>query len=372
MRIGIDAGCLGVVDIRLKTGVYSAVSQIIYHLSKIDKKNSYILYSQNRIQREYINQLGNNFQNKVAGPSRFWLTVGLSKQIITDRLDLFIGFNQALPFIKAKKNLVVVHDLAFELFPQYYPLEGKRLSRLTKFAVRRADKIVAVSNSTKKDIGRLYKVAEDKIQVIYHGKDDCFKPVQSTSIGKIRKKYHIANPYFLYVGSFKPVKNIINLLKGYAYYSKNNENAYPLVLAGSDYWMERDMQKMLDLKYPYKGVINLGFLLRKDLPALYSGSISLVSPSYYEGFGLPILEAMASGIPVIASDRGSIKEITDGSQILVNPDNLQEIGEAMLEVVRNKQLRSKMIKKGLEKSKQFAWKKTANEYLKVINDLTRL
>lgn len=369
MIIGVDAGGLGVSDKRLQTGVYVSVLELLKHLSKLDSTNKYLLYSLIPIDNKILKELGSNFKNKVVRPKKYWLSLSLSIEIFRKKPDIFLGFNQALSRYHPEKSVVLVHDLAFEHFPDCYKDSGSRLSRLTRFAVDHANIIVTPSIATKKDIVRFYGVREEKIEVIYHGITSHFRPAIDRKINSIKKKYKLNKPYFLFIGSLKPVKNIPRLLEGFSLFLTKTKKPYKLVLTGSDYWLDKEINERIKRLKLDDQVINLGFIPGKDLPALYSGCLAFVSPSLYEGFGLPILEAMACGVPVITSDRGAIPEIVENAAIIVNPLDGIDISRALIKVATDRKLVLSLRKRGIKRAKMFNWDNAANKYLNIIKKI---
>lgn len=365
MIIGVDAACLAVTEERLKVGVFYSTLSLLRELTRLDRKSIYRLYSFIPIQAGIMSQLGANVENVVVTQKRLWLSVGLSTEFLRRKYDVFLGFNQALPFYHSQKSIVVIHDLAFELFPNAYDLKAvRKLSWQTKYAVKYASRIISVSQSTKKDLMRIYKVPSEKISVVHHGIDDIFTPQDEIKILQMKKKYKIDSNYFLFLGSLKRVKNILNILKAFKMFKKNTHKV-KLILLGSDYWITDEIRNQLielsqDIIYP-------GYVARSDLPAFYAGAIALVSPSYYEGFGLPILESMACGTPVITSPVGSITEIVDEAAALVNPESVEEIKDAMQQLSGKPELRNTLIQKGLIQAKKFSWEKAARRYFDIIH-----
>lgn len=365
MIIGVDAACLAVSEERLKTGVFYTTLSLLRELTRLDGQSIYRLYSFNPIPNGIMSQFGRNTENVVVTPKRLWMSVGLSIEFFRGKKDVFLGFNQALPFYHPRNSIVIVHDLAFELFPDCY--EGKtarKLSWQSKYAATHASHIISVSESTKSDLVKFYKIAREKISVVHHGIDDMFKPQTLETISQMKRKYKIEGEYFLFLGSLKRVKNVFNILQSFKLFIKSTQKI-KLVLAGSDYWMDRDIRNVINSLS--SDLIQLKYIPRSDLPAIYSGAIVLVSPSLYEGFGLPIIESMACGSPVIASQVGSISEIADGAAILVNPESVSEITGAMQRMFTEPELRNTLIQKGLLQAKKFLWEKAAKEYMDIIN-----
>lgn len=369
MIIGVDAGCLSVVDERLRVGVYQLSYNLLDNLSKLDRLNKYLLYSFLPVSQDILSRFGENMGNRILRPRRFWLTARVSLEFLLRRPDIFLGLGQALPFFHPIKSIIFVYDLAFEYYQNCYPDTFNKLSRQTKYAACHSDKIIAISNSTKDDLIKLYGIPKRKIEVAYPGVDPIFKPQSSKKINKVKEKHNLKKPYFLFVGSLKPIKNIPRIIEGFYKFLKVTNKPYQLVLVGSDFWLDKKIPRYIKKMKLEKEIVNLGYLQRKELPGIYSGAIAFISPSLYEGFGIPLLEAMACSTPVITSNVGSMSEVVDDAGLLVNPENIDEIGKSLIEIVRNRDLRNRLKRRGLERVKKFSWKKFALKVLTAINSL---
>ena len=369
MIIGVDAGCLSVVDKRLKVGVYQLAFNLLSNLTKIDKANKYLLYSFLPISQKTLLNFGSNVENRVLRPKKFWLTGRISLEFLFKKPDMFLGLGQAIPILHSLKSIVFVYDLAFEYYQNCYPDTFNKLSKQTKYAASHSDKIIAISNSTRDDLIKLYDIPKRKIEVAYPGMDPIFKPQSLKKINEVKEKYHLKKPYFLFVGSLKPIKNIPRIMKGFYEFLKTTNNSYQLVLVGSDFWLDKKITKYIKKMGLEKKIINLGYLQREELPVIYSGATAFISPSLYEGFGIPLLEAMACGTPVITSRVGSIPEVVGDASLFVDPYSLDEIKESFIKITGNKGLRDTLKRKGLERVKKFSWNKFASEVLIAINNL---
>jgi len=346
--IGVDCGCLGIKDKYQQTGVWRFAVEILSSLTHKDKKNQYLLYSFEKIPPEILGIFGQHVKNLVLKPKKFWLSGRLSAEFLIRKPDLFLGLSQALPFYHPYPSIVFVHDLAFEKYPQAYGNSYKRLSRQTKFAVKHANKIVAVSNATKGDLVKLYGVAENKIEVIYHGVGNNFQPKEGQ---KTRK------PTILFVGTLKPVKNIKKLVAAFKNFNRKMKNNYQLVLAGTN-----------ELKIPSDEEVKVvGFVDDKDLPSIYSAAEIFLSPALSEGFGLPIAEAMACGLPVVTSDIPSSHEIAGSAALYADPDNINDISEKLYLLATDRKLAKKLGQEGIKRAKMFTWEKSAEKLLGIIN-----
>lgn len=357
MLIGVDCGCLGIKDKRLKVGVYRLVENLLLSLGKIDKKNSYLLYSFYPIDRSLLSSFGNRMKNVVVSPSRGWMKIWLPLRIRKDKPDVFLALSQAIPesllFSPTPYTIDFVYDLAFEKFPDMYPGSLTKLQRNSREAAEKSELIITISNSTKRDLRNIYKIKSNKIKVSY--------PSVSSRILVKGKKYKANKPYFLFVGAMKQTKNVPGLIRGFNYFLKKSNLDYDLYIVGGDKWVDPGIErKNNNIKF-------FGFVTDKKLSSLYKGAVAFVSPSFYEGFGMSFLEAMKLGCPVIGSNTGSIPEVLGNAGIMVNPKNVKQLEDAMIEISLNSKIRKQMIKRGFKRVGNFSWNNFAADVLTAIN-----
>lgn len=360
MIIGVDAGCLGIKDERLKVGVYRLSFNLLKELGRKNEKNEYRLYSFYPIEKRVMASFGQGMRNFVLRPKRGWFGLRLPLELRIRPVDAFLGLSQALPY-SSSHNILLVHDLAFEHYPKFYPGSYKSLSKNTKIALKRADKIIAISESTKKDLVNLYGVLEDKIRVCYPGVDKNFNPKG--------KKFNLDTPYFLFVGALKRIKNIPLILKAFAQFLDKTKTQFKFILVGGDLWLDPEIPRTIREFNLEEKVLMTGFVKDQDLPKFYRGAVAFISPSLYEGFGITHLEAMACGTPVIAAKVSSMPEIVGQAGILVNPKSEEEIEEAMLKIFEDKKLRNTFVRKGLVQARRFSWAKFAAQILNLTEEV---
>jgi glycosyltransferase involved in cell wall biosynthesis len=230
--------------------------------------------------------------------------------------------------------------------------------------------IIAVSEATKKDLVKVMKVSPKRIKVIHEAVDQkIFRKQPESKINLVRKKYGLAKDYFIYVGTIQPRKNLVRLIEAF---SKMPSKKYDLVLAGKPGWLYDEIYQAPKKFGVEERVKFLGFVDTEDLTSLYSGALSFVFPSLYEGFGLPILEAMACRLPVLTSNTSSMPEVSGSRAILVDPKNVEDIAKGLNLLSRNEKLRTELANKGWEWSKSFSWEKTARETLKVLEEARKI
>ena len=360
MNIGVDAGCLGIEDKRLKVGVYQLALNLFCQLGKIDKKNNYRLYTFNPILPRVMKKFGSRMENIVLWPVKGWMYLRLPIEFLSRKPDVFLALGQAMPSFHPFRTIGLVYDLAFEFFPDCYPKSLKKLRRNTKYLVKNADHLVTISKSSKKDLVQVYDVPNKKISVIYPGVSSIFKPKG--------EKQLFGKPYFLFVGALKRTKNIPFVLRSFARFLKKSKQGFYLVIVGGNLWLDPEIAKTIERFSLSKQVLMPGFIKEKDLPKFYRGATAFVSPSLYEGFGMTLLEAMACGCPVVTSKKGATVEVVGEAGILVDPTGEKELVEAMEKINNNEKLREAIIKRGLKQSEKFSWKKFAQGVLEVINE----
>ena len=371
MKIGIDC--------RMYSSRFTGIGRYVYELTenlfRTDQKNEYVLFF-NEPEFSHFTVPGPRVKKVLVDAPHYSLAeqTKFLRALNKEKLDLmhFTHFNA--PIFYRRPSVVTIHDLTLSFYP------GKKMSSplyrfgyhvTIKSAVRKAKKIIAVSFNTKKDLQKLFHSPDEKISVIYEGVHEKFQPVKDQvdqkKLQNVKEKYKLDKPYLLYTGVWRSHKNLPNLL--HAFHILKNEYGFDgnLVITGRKdpvYAPELE-EKTLSLKLE-DDVIFTGLVEEKDLVPLYNGALAYVFPSLYEGFGLPPLEAMQCGVPVIASDISSIPEICGkGNAVFFDPRSPEDMAEKIFEVTSQKSLREKLIANGLQRVKQFSWTKMTLETLRV-------
>lgn len=285
----------------------------------------------------------------------------------------FNPFRISVPFRKPEgtKFILTIYDLIPLMYPDHYPpgIRGKICWQLNKFLIKKnIDAVITISEASKKDICRLTGVKPEKVHVIYLAPRKIFRPVANhQSLATVQKKFGLSNPFALYVGDINYNKNIPLLLKACRLAE------IPLVICGR----QAKVVEVMDLNHPelshiknlnWNNVIRLGFVSDEDLVKIYNLAAVYIQPSLYEGFGLPLLEANASGCPVVASKIQSLVEIAENAAIFVNPKNTEKFADNIRLVLSDSALKEDLTKKGLENANRYSWIKTAEETLKVYHE----
>lgn len=365
MRIGIDVRKIN------DFGIGTYIQNLVKYLLQLDKQNQYFLFFNHQdienysYPKELVVKLIDN-SPKYSIREHF----SLSHQAKKYDLQLFHEPHYTLPYFLKCKKVVSIHDLIHLKFPQNLP--GKKAHIYAKFmlgqAVKKADKILTGSENTKNDIMKIFKTNQRKIEVIYYGVDEIFKQVKDQNVlENFRNKYKLPGKYILYSGSMRKHKNWENALKAY---SMLNDKSYNLVLAGVGLQNQKVLEPLVKELEITEKVKIIPFLDYTELVLLYNSASVLFFPTLYEGFGLPVLEAMACGTPVISSNNSSLAEVSGDAAVLVDPVNLKEMAESLEKVLIDTSLRQRMISLGLERAKMFNWKKTAEQTLKIYQALS--
>lgn len=387
MNIGIDIRPL-MSPVRSGVGEYT--HELIDALLKVDTENQYFLfYNSYKNTSQYIpkwkqtnvhyvhKKWPNKFFNiatKIFGiPQIDSIIKETTKTPLPNELDYFFSPNFGFSALTKKtKHILTVHDLSFEFFPEFFSFKQKlwHWAINPKNQCQKADIILTPSENTKRDIITEYKVSAEKIKVIYPGVTCRLTPdseLLETQKLNIIQKYNLPHNYLLFLGTAEPRKNIIGLIE--AFEKACHNTSHSLVIAGYKGWKDKKIyQKFLSSSVKER-VKFIGPVEATDKPALYAASTLFIYPSFYEGFGFPVAEAMACGTPVITSNRSSLPEISSNSTFLINPNRPSELADAITKMLDQKTLREHFKNLGLEQSKKFNWEKSAQEFISKLQHL---
>lgn len=373
MKIGINASFSRKPGSGIGQVTINALRALNFFDFKIFDKNStgsaidYILY----LEKELELKLSEKFKQKIFLPfykrddlirKIIWEKYLLPKKVLKDGCEEFISFYQCPTIINKKINhIMIVHDIIPELFPEYLNNWRKKIYwNLTKKAIQRADRIIAVSQHTKNDLIEYLRITPEKISVNYIDVDPIYKKeVSQADLQSAMKKYDLTPGYIYSGGGLEKRKNIDSLIRAYKLVLEKNKDIPNLVISGK--LMPElaplviDVEKLTkELKLENK-VKLLGFVSQHDLPAIYKNSEFFVYPSLYEGFGLPPLEAMNQGVPIISSDRSSLKEVLGEAGLFFNPDSIEDLAEKIEKLLLDKKLQEELSEKSLNQAKKFSW-----------------
>jgi len=366
---------------RSGVGYYS--ENLLKALVKYIKKEEIILYSNTR---ESFSELGldelnpvekgkellgvNEYKRGFCPIRAFWMQFILPSILKKTKPDLCHFTNYLAPVFTSTPIIVNIYDMTLTQFPEYHYLKKRLLSRpLVPVIAKKAKRIIATSENTKKDIIKHFGIDADKIKVIYCGVAENFKIIEDENkLNEIRNKYKIDRKIILYVGNLEPRKNLVRLIEAFHLLIKKYDVNYKLMLVGLKAWGYREIfQKIKELHLGNK-VIYSGYVDEEDLPLIYNCADVFAYPSLYEGFGLPVVEALACGIPVLTSLSPSLDEVASESTLRVNERDTNAITEGLLKLIQDTRLRKNLIEKGIERAKLFSWDKAARKTLEVYKE----
>lgn len=363
MRIAINVNEL---TLDQNTGVKIYTAEILRALSGIDGENHYILYSASKLPEIY----GKNFENKVVKTSfPFWTYTKLPVLAKKDKPDIFFMPIQSTPFWKKPEDIklvVTVHDVAFRIFPDYFTAKDRLfLNFHTKRAIEMSDAIIVPSEATKWDVLKFYGVTARKINIIHHGIS------QNIAKSDFQRRSDIGEKYILFVGTVQPRKNIANLIRAFEKIKDEatTVSGLRLVICGGRGWMADSAYETAKKSKYRNDIIFAGNVSAEELAGLYKDALLFVLPSLYEGFGLPLLEAMNFGLPCVVSNNSSLSEIAGNAALFVDPYDISDIAKKIKSVLDDDSLRMKYCRKSVERAKDFSWVKSAEMHLKVFQKI---
>lgn len=369
MRVGMEARWITFE----KTGFGNYALHLLRNLAKIDKQNDYLVYLNNNYDNSEIFS-SSNFERIILNRRpEFYKHISIPLDIIAKKrkIDFFHFLYNAPSLFMPCPFILTVHDVSYRHIPNM--ISKKDLISINvqmTINAKKAAKLITDSENSKKDIVNFLGISEEKIEVIYLGVDDNFRPMTEEHKKKIiSDKYQLPSNFILYVGTYLPHKNIETLLHAFKDLKEEFRISHSLVLAGKqgrNFDSISSLIHKLDLK---NFVYPIGFVQDEDLPYLYNLSELFVFPSRYEGFGLPLLEAMACGVPVISSNASCLPEIAGDCALYFSPDNRQELTKCIHELITNNDLRNQFIERGINRAKLFTWEKMAARTFNVYEDV---
>jgi glycosyltransferase involved in cell wall biosynthesis len=372
MRIAIDAHSVGAK----LGGNESYAVNLIEALAQIDSVNDYTIYITTDEARDRFRQRWSNFKVRSTLPHTplIRIPLTLSAELRKHPVDVLHVQFTAPPFCPCPV-VVSIHDLSFEHLPQTFNRRSRTQLRLTvRHSAKRAARILSLSEYTRRDIIDTYRIAAERISAIPLAAPSHFARVDDNSeLQRVRHNYGINGDYILSVGSIQPRKNLARLVKAYASLRGGNsaDKLPKLVLVGKCAWLYDETLRALDETGIRDAVVLTGYVPETDLPALYSGALCFVYPSYFEGFGLPPLEAMKCGAPVIVGNRTSLPEVVGDAALAVDPFDVEAIANAIRLLMDDPLLREKLSLKGQERAREFDWRETARKTLRVYEEVAR-
>lgn len=356
MIIGIDGNEANVAN---RVGVSTYTYELLHYFCSVANENQqFVVYLRNTPSNDLPKE-SEYFTYQIVKPNFMWSQFSLPFQLYTGKKpNVFFSPAHYAPRFCPSPTVVTIHDLAYKLFPNEF-LKGDlyKLTKWTEYSIRKASKVICVSKHTKKDLVRFYPYVDTKTAVVYNG-------FRTSKLKTKNLELRNRKPYILYVGTIQPRKNVVTLINAFEVFSQSHPE-YELKIVGKQGWLFKDTMEKIESSPVKSKITYLGFVDDSTLPHLYKNAFATVLPSLYEGFGLPVLEAMSLGSPVIASNNSSLPEIAGDAALLCDPHDPQSIVTS-LERLQDKKLRADLIKESQKQIALFSWEKCGAETLAVI------
>jgi glycosyltransferase involved in cell wall biosynthesis len=374
MIIGIDASRTTAAR---RTGTENYSLHLVRELLTLGEARCFRLYF-NQAPRPGLLPEGADW--RVVRFPRLWTHFRLSWEMVTRPPDLLFVPSHVLPLVHPQRSVVTVHDLGYHYYPEAHTaFQNVYLRWSTRYNARAATRIVADSEATQRDLMHYYGIPEDRIRVVYPGRDESLVPVvEPVTLARVRARYGLSDSYLLYVGTLHPRKNLVRLVQAFAVLLRSSlsmpeplPSNLQLVLAGQKGWLyDKVFAQVRELGLTERVVLT-GYVPDADLPVLLSGALAFVFPSLHEGFGLPVLEAMACATPVICSNVSSLPEVAGDAALLVDPLDTGLLAQAISQIVIDEGLRRMLVERGFRQIRRFSWRRCAREILQILEDVGR-
>jgi glycosyltransferase involved in cell wall biosynthesis len=331
-----------------------------------DRRDGYALFARGHWLDDDVAGTSNWRIEHVAAASRpgrmTWEQLQLPRRLDALGIDVLHSTHHTLPLMHlACRRVVTIHDLTFFRIPERYPpMRRFYMQTLTRLAARVADAIITPSNTVREDVVRMLRVPASKVTTVYESAAPRFAPIDATTAAAIAREYGIDGPYVLSVGSIEPGKNRARLIRAMSML-RDAGFEHQLVIVGQKAWKFEKEIALVDQLGIRDRVSYLGYVKDGDLPALYSGAVAFAFPSLDEGFGLPVIEAMACGVPVLTSNVSATAEVASDAAVLVNPLSVAAIRDALQRLIADSDLRAELAARGLARASRFSWRRTADE-----------
>lgn len=369
MRVAIDARKIH------DFGIGTYIRNLLRQLARIDRTTEYVLLCLEQ-DIDAPRELGENFRAvRLDSPNysireQFTVPWALKRE----KPDVFHAPHYVLPPLVPCRSVVTIHDCIHLRFPQYLPHRAAYAYAYASMwaAAHRADRVLTVSEASKHDILHYFKIPPEKIEVVYNALDERFRtPPDEAALARVRERYQLNHPFVLYAGNIKPHKNLVRLIEAFDGLRHEGFEDLKLLIIGDEISKWPALRHAVHAHKLHKHVRFLGFLSDDTLAALYRLASVFVFPSLYEGFGLPPLEAMASGTPVVTSNVSSLPEVAGDAAVLVDPNSTADIQRGMREVLTDPDLRARLVARGLARASEFSWERSVRRTRQVYEDVAR-
>jgi glycosyltransferase involved in cell wall biosynthesis len=368
MVIGID-GNEANVDRRVGIGEYAF--ELIKEFQKLKGNGTRFVIYLKKPPMHHMPPPTSTFSYKVIGPKKLWTQFGLPVNLyLGKRPDVFFTPSHYAPRFSPIPTAISVMDMSFIFYPELFLKKDLyQLTNWTKYSVIAASAVFTISNSSKDDIIKTYGIDSKKVHVTYPGIKIQNSKVKAKNMEELRKKFGIKKEYILFVGTLQPRKNIERLVEAFSLLKGQETNILQLLIVGKRGWQYEEILRS-PKKYGVEDKVKfLDFVEDNDLSLLYKNAVCFVLPSLYEGFGLPVLEAMKNGCPVLTSNVSSLPEAGGDAALYFDPNSAEDIARQIEKVIKDESLRASMVEKGKAQARKFSWEKTAAKTLKVLESL---
>jgi glycosyltransferase involved in cell wall biosynthesis len=341
--------------------------ELVRAFAALEQQHEYHIFCTHAAAAESFRLRQANVHYHVLWPSLRWVSLLTSLPLVIGRsgLDMLHATFVPPPW-SPTAYVFTVHDISMFLHPEFYPAAVRwRMNRLILQGIRKARRILCISEHARDHVAEHFHIAADRLAVVHHGVGTQFHPIPPAQRQPVLTTYGIHAPYVLHVGKLQARKNIVRLLHAFHQFRHAIQSDVKLVLAGRGTWTSPDIVDTMARLHLRDYVIELGHVDADDLPALYSGARMLAFPSLLEGFGLPVIEAMACGTPVLTSNVSCLPEIAGNAALLVNPYSVSDLADGMYRIFTDMPLRETLLARGLERAQAFSWRQTARQTLAV-------
>lgn len=367
LRIGIDASR---IDAGHRTGTEQYSAQLVEALGTLDRRNSYTLYANARAKPRLA--LPANFRARLIPFPRLWTHARLSAELLRQPPDVLFVPAHVVP-LAHPRSVVTIHDLGYRAFPEAHPWRARQyLDWSTRWSAAVARRVIVPSEATARDLSAAYGTPRERIAVIPHGYHPRFRPLPRDKVAAGLARLGLPRPYILFVGTLQPRKNLARTLAAFERLVAGGA-PHHLVLAGQRGWLADPLFAAITRPgSPARDRIHLtGYLADDDVPIVYNGAELLAFPSLYEGFGLPALEALACGTPVLASNTSSLPEVVGDAALTVDPLDTDAIAAGLVRLIDDEGLREDLRERGLARARQFSWQRAAEQTLAILEEVGR-
>lgn len=374
MHVAINAHLLAHTRSFRRAGVSNYTEALLTHLGQIDHTNRYTIYTTHGLGRAALG-LPLNFRVRSSRMPTInprvripWEQLLAPALLRLNNADVFHGVLNVAPLFCPVPSVITIHDLAFLSFPQTFRrINRTYLTWATKVSARQATRILAVSEATKQEIVRLLCVPPEKIVVTYNAAAARFTPPMPEQLAAYRRRAGLPETFILFLGTLEPRKNLPTLLEAYARIAAATDA--PLIIGGGKGWLYDEIFAKVEALNLRERVRFIGYVDAADQPLLYAAATVFAFPSLYEGFGMPPLEAMACGTPVVTTTSSSLPEVVGDAGLVVPPTDAEALGAALLRLLKDRELHAELRERGLRRARQFSWRETAERTLAVYEDV---